>query len=129
MATLPELSPDFAELHCISNYSFLHGASHPEELVKRASELGYGAIAITDECTFAGLVKAHMAAREFGIKLIVGAEFHLDEGICLILLAPDRSAYGQLSALITKLRRRSPKGGYHAKLADFSWGIDECLAL
>ena len=130
----PGSSPDvssgeFAELHCISNYSFLRGASHPEELVKRAAELGYRALAITDECSFAGLVKAHMAAREFGIKLIVGAEFHLAEGICLILLAPDRSAYGQLAALITKLRRRSPKGEYRATLDDFNWGIDECLAL
>ena len=119
----------FAELHCLSNYSFLRGASHPEELAKRAAELNYGAIALTDECSFAGLVKAHMAAKEFGIKLIVGAEFALEDGHKLILLAPHRSAYGQLSALITKLRRRSPKGEYRATLDDFNWGIDECLAL
>ena len=68
-------------------------------------------------------------ARELGIQLIVGAEFRLEEGIHLILLAPDRSAYGQLSALITKLRRRSPKGTYAACLDDFRWGVDECLAL
>jgi error-prone DNA polymerase len=121
--------PAFAELHCVSNFSFLRGASHPEELVQRAAELGYAAIAITDECSFSGLVKAHMAAQEFGIKLIVGAEFALEEGFKLVLLAPDRSAYGQLSALITKLRRRSPKGEYQASLDDFNWGIDECLAL
>ena len=119
----------FAELHCISNYSFLRGASHPEEMVKRAAELGYQAIAITDECSYAGLAKAHMAAQECAIKLIVGAEFHLKEGIHLILLAPCRSAYGQLSALITKLRRRSPKGEYTITLSDLNWGIDECLAL
>jgi error-prone DNA polymerase len=68
----------YAELHCISNYSFLRGASHPEELVKQAAHLGYSAIAITDECTMAGIVKAHVAAKECDIKLIVGSEFRLD---------------------------------------------------
>ncbi|MGB0693590.1 MAG: PHP domain-containing protein, partial [Pseudomonadales bacterium] len=65
----------YTELHCISNYSFLRGASHPEELVHQAASLGYHAIAITDECTMAGVVKAHVAAREHGIKLIIGSEF------------------------------------------------------
>ena len=119
----------FAELHCVSNYSFLKGASHPEELVQQAAALDYRAIAITDECSFSGLVKAHIAAKEHGIKLIVGAEFQLEEGYRLVLLAPHRSAYGQLSAFITKLRRRSPKGEYQVALEDFTWGIDECLAL
>ncbi len=126
------ISPDlqsFAELHVISNYSFLRGGSHPEELVARAAALGYRAIAITDECSFAGLAKAHMAAREHGIRLIVGSEFQLEEGIKLILLAPDRAAYGQLSALITKLRRRSPKGEYQATLEDFRFGLADCLVL
>jgi error-prone DNA polymerase len=99
----------FAELHCLSNYSFLHGASHPEELVQQAVELGYEAIAITDECSFAGLVKAHMTA--------------------LVMLAPTRSAYGQLAGLISKLRRRSPKGTYTMSYDDLRWGVDECLAL
>ncbi|MCZ6658070.1 MAG: error-prone DNA polymerase [Gammaproteobacteria bacterium] len=133
MATLPERSRgmQFAELHCLSNYSFLRSASHPEELIKRAAKLGYEAIAITDECSFAGLVKAHMAAKEHGIKLIVGAEFLIDDtdGARLVLLAPTRCAYGQLAAFITKLRRRSPKGEYLAKLDDFRWAIDECLTL
>ncbi|MEM8767378.1 MAG: error-prone DNA polymerase [Pseudomonadota bacterium] len=119
----------YAELHTVSNYSFLRGASHPEEFVERAAQLGYSAIAITDECSFAGLVKAHMAAKDHDIHLIIGAEFHLEEGIELILLAPTRSAYGQLAGLITKLRRRSPKGEYHMSLEDLNWGIDECLAL
>ncbi|MFU8817336.1 MAG: error-prone DNA polymerase [Pseudomonadales bacterium] len=119
----------FAELHCLSNYSFLRGASHPEELVIRAAELGYQAIALTDECSFSGVVKAHMAARELDIRLIVGAEFRLAEGFRLVLLAPDRSAYGQLSALITRLRRRSPKGSYEAHLSDFRWAIEGCFAL
>jgi error-prone DNA polymerase len=119
----------FAELHCLSNYSFLHGASHPEELVQQAVELDYEAIAITDECSFAGLVKAHMTARTFGIKLIVGAHFQLSEGIRLVMLAPTRSAYGQLAGLISKLRRRSPKGTYTMSYDDLRWGVDECLAL
>ena len=119
----------FAELHCISNYSFLRGASHPEELVKRAAALGYEAIALTDECSFCGVVRAHTTAKACGIKLIIGAEFHLEEGIHLVLLAPDRTAYGQLSALITRLRRRSPKGEYRVQLEDFRWGVDECLTL
>ncbi len=141
MATLPEPPPEpppepeeeprFAELHVLSNYSFLRSASHPEELIERAAELGYEAIAITDECSFSGVVKAHMAAKEHGIKLIVGAEFRIDDtdDARLVLLAPTRSAYGQLAALITKLRRRSPKGEYLAKLDDFRWAIDECLVL
>ena len=120
----------FAELHCLSNYSFLRSASHPEELVARAAQLGYTAIAITDECSFAGLVKAHMAAKEHGIKLIAGAEFRLDDASGkLVLLAPDRCAYGQLAALITKLRRRSPKGEYRAELEDLRYGLKGCLAL
>ncbi|MFW6094051.1 MAG: error-prone DNA polymerase [Pseudomonadota bacterium] len=120
---------NFAELHCLSNFSFLRGASHPEELVRRASELGYRAIAITDECSFAGLVKAHTAADELGMHLIAGAEFRLEEGCRLVLLCPDRTAYGQLSALITRLRRRSPKGTYTARLEDFRWAVEACLAL
>ena len=131
MAISADAPVRFAELHCISNYSFLRGASHPEELVARAAELGYSAIAITDECSFAGLAKAHMAAKECDIKLIVGAEFLIEDadGSRLVLLAPDRAAYGQLSALITKLRRRSAKGEYRAVLEDFRFGLSGCLAL
>ena len=126
----------FAELHCLSNYSFLRGASHPEELVIRAHELGYQALALTDECTYSGLVKAHVAAEKLKIKLIVGAEFSfkaesqsVDTDEKLILLAPTRSAYGQLSAFISTLRRRSNKGRYDAWLNDFSFGLKDCIAL
>ena len=129
-------SVQFAELHALSNYSFLQGASHPEELVKQAHALGYEAIALTDECTYAGLVKAHMAAKDCGIKLIVGAEFTVDladitsPGTAkIVLLATDRATYGQLSALITKLRRKAAKGKYAAQLDDFRWGLKGCLAL
>ncbi len=126
--------PAYAELHCLSNYSFLRGASHPQELVQQAKALGYKAIALTDECTYAGLVKAHMAAKDLGIKLIVGAEFDVswDNNSIhskVVLLAPDRAAYGQLSAFISKLRRRANKGEYMATLDDFHWGVKGCLAL
>ena len=135
MATSPKKpQPAFAELHAVSNFSFLRGASHPEELVKRAHDLGYAAIAITDECSVAGTVRAHMAAKAcreegHGIDLIVGAEFRLDEDIHLVLLAPSRLAYGQLGALITKARRRSPKGEYALSIKDLEGSVDECFAL
>ena len=127
----------FAELHAISNFSFLRGASHPEELVRAAAALGYRAIAITDECSVAGAVKAHFAALEHGIQLIVGAEFHLAaktapedaEQVHIVLLAPTRRAYGQLSALITRGRRRSPKGEYALALQDLRGSVPDCLGL
>jgi DNA polymerase III alpha subunit len=68
------MSPSYAELHCLTNFSFLRGASHPEELVERAARLGYAALAITDECSLAGVVRAHVAAKAHGLKLIVGCE-------------------------------------------------------
>jgi error-prone DNA polymerase len=108
MASLPE----YAELHCLSNFSFLRGASHPEELVERAKALGYRALALTDECSFAGVVRAHLAAKEAGLKLILGTELTLDDGMKLVLLATDRRSYGALCALITDARRRSRKGRY-----------------
>jgi len=119
----------FAELHCLSNYSFLRGASHPEELVQEAISLGYRALAITDECSMSGVVKAHLAAKDTALKLIVGAEFHCLDGFTLVLLAPTRTAYGQLCALITRLRRRSKKGTYNLRLKDLDRNIDECIAL
>ncbi|MGC2048738.1 MAG: PHP domain-containing protein, partial [Gallionella sp.] len=70
----------YAELHCLSNFTFLCGASHPEELVTCAHELGYAALAITDECSLAGIVRAHMAAKACGLKLIVGSEIRFAEG-------------------------------------------------
>lgn len=95
----------------------------------QAAELGYTAIAITDECSLAGIVKAHVAARECGIQLIVGSEFVLEEGLRLVLLAPDRDAYAQLSTLITVARRRSAKGEYSLALKDLKRGAGEQLAI
>ncbi|MBD3647083.1 MAG: PHP domain-containing protein, partial [Pseudomonadales bacterium] len=123
------MSPGYAELHCITNYSFLRGASHPEELVARAAQLGYKALAVTDECSMAGAVKAHVAARAFDLKLIVGSEFFLDEDIHLVLLAPDRVAYGQICNLISVARRRADKGEYRLSLRDLEFGLNRCLAL
>ena len=90
--------PAYAELHCLSNFSFLRGASHPEELVQRALELGYAALAITDECSLAGVVRAHVAAKAAGLPLLVGSEVLLQDGVAdsamapakLVLLATDR---------------------------------------
>jgi error-prone DNA polymerase len=114
MGSLPEQPglPSYAELHCLSNFSFLRGASHAEELVERAVELGYSALAVTDECSLAGIVRAHVAAKKGGIKLLVGSEIRFEDGLKLVLLAPDRKAYGALASLITTGRRRAKKGAY-----------------
>jgi len=109
--------PEYAELHCLSNFSFLRGASHPEELVERAAALGYRALAITDECSLAGAVRAHQAAKECGLKLILGTEI-VFEKTRLVLLATDRKAYGAISSLITLGRRRSRKGNYSLSRGD-----------
>jgi error-prone DNA polymerase len=110
--------PDYAELHCLSNFSFLRGASHPEELVERAAALGYKALALTDECSLAGAVRAHLAAKECGLKLVLGTEILLENDFKIVLLASDRKSYGAISSLITTGRRRSRKGGYSLQRAD-----------
>ena len=122
-------APAYAELHCCSNFSFLRGASHPAELVQRAAELGYEALALTDECSVAGIVRAWEAARECGLKLIVGSEFRLEDGLRLVLLAADRAGYGQLCRLITRGRRAAVKGDYRLSREDLADGLPGCLAL
>jgi error-prone DNA polymerase len=121
--------PAYAELHCLSNFSFLRGASHPEELVARAHQLGYSALAITDECSFAGVVRAHGAAKECGLPLILGSEIRLADGPQLVLLATEREGYGNLSELITRGRRRGVKGRYVLEAKDLDQGLPSCLAL
>ncbi len=120
---------DYAELHCLSNFTFLRGASHAEELVVRAAELGYAALAVTDECSLAGVVRAHRAAKERGLHLIIGSEVRLEDGLKLVLLATDREGYGNLSALITRGRRRSEKGAYRLDREDLADGVPGCIAL
>ncbi len=112
--------PSYAELHCLTNFSFLRGASHPEELVERAAGLQYAALAITDCGSLAGVVRAHRAAKEHGLHLIIGAEITPVDAPPLVLLAPDRPAYGKLARLITRGRLRSPKGECAIHLADLA---------
>ena len=119
----------YAELHCISNFSFLRGASHPEELVARAKSLGYSALAITDECSLAGAVRAHVAAKQHELKLIIGSELRLSNGPDLVLLAADREGYGNLCELMTRARRAAKKGAYQLARADLASGLAGCLAL
>ncbi|MDP6949292.1 MAG: PHP domain-containing protein, partial [Arenicellales bacterium] len=104
--------PGYAELHCLSNFTFLRGASRPEELVRQALAHGYRALALTDECSVAGVVRAHVAARAQGLHLIIGSEFHLTDSSALVLLAASRTGYRHLSRLITHARRKAAKGCY-----------------
>ncbi|MFN9388582.1 MAG: PHP domain-containing protein, partial [Betaproteobacteria bacterium] len=132
-------TPAFAELHCLTNFSFLRGASHAHELVARAAGLGYRALAVTDECSLAGVVRAHEAAKEHGLHLVIGAELQLCEGTeaaheaprgpKLVLLACHREGYGRLCGLISLGRRRAPKGGYRLGMDDLGDGLPGCLAL
>ena len=119
----------YAELHCLSNFTFLRGASHPEELVERAHALGYRALAITDECSLSGVVRAHQKARELGLPLIIGSEIRLNDGPRLVLLATNRTGYGQLCRLITRGRRHAGKGAYQLRWADLEGTLGDCLAL
>ena len=143
--------PAYAELHCLSSFSFQRGASLPEELVARASALGYTALAITDECSVAGVVRAHTQAKELGLKLLLGAEFRVrhaaspdirkntsrilpprpnpaaevpDPELTLVVLAHDVSGWGNLCEFITAARSKAPKGAY-----DVSWDGSDFAAL
>ncbi len=123
-------SPAYAELHCISNFTFLRGASHPEELVVQAKSLDYQAIAITDECSLSGIVRAHIKAKEEGIQLIIGSEFHLEDGLSIVLLATDRESYGRLCHLITLSRRQAKKGKYFLNRSLLAENLPfDCIAL
>ena len=103
--------PDYAELHCVSNFSFQRGASHPHELVERAAALGYRALALTDECSVAGVVRAHVRAKALGLHLIVGSEFAYP-GFRLVALARNAQGWGNLCQFITAARRSAAKGSY-----------------
>src|SRR5437764_5676931 len=106
---VPPHKPDaialYAELHCCTNFSFLEGASHPDELVARAAELGHAALAITDRNSVAGVVRAHVAAKQTGLKLLIGAEITPADAAPVLLWATDRAAYGRLARLLTCGRR------------------------
>lgn len=100
----------YFELHCKSNFSFLEGASHADELFSRAAELGYAGLAVTDRNTLAGIVRAHAAAKDTSLRLIVGAELHPIDGPPLVVWPRDRAAYGRLCRLLTRGRLRREKG-------------------
>jgi len=152
MACSAEKLSAYAELHCLSNFTFLRGASHPEELVAQAVAQGYTALALTDECSLAGVVRAHLAAKEAGLKFIIGSEITVPQGdlttitragpslrgavdgLKLIFLASNRHGYGNLSALITLARRRAEKGAYALQRGDLesfapSGAVPDCLVL
>ncbi|WAN07994.1 error-prone DNA polymerase [Stutzerimonas balearica] len=120
---------DYAELHCLSNFSFQRGASSAHELFERAARLGYRALAITDECTLAGIVRAWQASKAAGVPLIVGSEVRIEQGPKLVLLAENLAGYQALCRLITRARRRSEKGSYRLLSSDFSEPLDGLLAL
>jgi len=157
--SLPEHEPDlaadilpaYAELHCASNFSFLKGASHPEELIERAAKLGYSALAMTDECSLAGVVRAHVALRQWrsqnpdgaAFKLIIGSEIKLVTALgapwaTVLILACNRQGYGDLSELITLARMRAEKGSYRLEADDLTAppvayehlaGLPDCLLI
>jgi error-prone DNA polymerase len=128
-AALPRATaPRYAELRCKTNFSFLEGASHPDELVVRAAELGYHALAITDRNSLAGVVRAHAAAKQVGLKLLIGAEIIPCDAPPVVLLATDRTSYGRLARLITRGRRNAEKGERQLTFADLAEHSDGLLA-
>ncbi|WP_325917948.1 error-prone DNA polymerase [Pseudomonas frederiksbergensis] len=128
-ARLVRMNVEYAELHCLSNFSFQRGASSALELCRRARQQGYRALAITDECTLAGIVRAWQAARELELQLIVGSEIQVEDGPKLVLLVENLEGYQALCRLITRARRRSEKGRYRIVREDFDEPLPGLLAL
>lgn len=123
------MTVEYAELHCLSNFSFQRGASSALELCRRAKQQGYRALAITDECTLAGIVRAWQAAKELDLQLIVGSEIQVENGPKLVLLVENLEGYQALCRLITRARRRSEKGRYRIVREDFDEPLPGLLAL
>jgi len=123
--------PLYAELRALSNFSFLKGASWPEELVERAKALGYRALAIVDECSMAGAVRAHVAGKEHDLHVLHGAQFAVvDSPFTLVVLACNLNGYGNLCEFITRLRRTAPKGTYRLTLeAVDAQSLEDCVVL
>lgn len=119
----------YAELYAISNFSFLRGASFPEELIERAAKLGYRALALTDECSVAGVVRAHEAAKKHQFPLIVGASFRCASGLHFLALCRSRVGYGQLCRLITQARRAAPKGTYLLEESMLPGALHDCCVI
>src|SRR3954454_16361140 len=106
----PEPGPAYAELDAVTNFSFLRGASHPDELVFRAAELGYRAIAVTDRNSLAGVVRAHEAAKKTGLKLLIGSRLTFADAPDTLVWCANRPAYARLCRLLTTGKRRADKG-------------------
>lgn len=127
-----DVLPDYAELRCLSNFSFLRGASHPEELVERAVALDYRALALVDECSLAGVVRAHVAAKKHRFKLLIGSQFQVrcDAPFTLVVLACNLNGYGNLCEFITRLRRSAPKGTYRLMVGDIdAQALADCVVI
>ncbi|MHC8366738.1 error-prone DNA polymerase [Pseudomonas sp. ZT5P21] len=129
VAGLVRMSIDYAELHCLSNFSFQRGASSALELFQRAKKQGYQALAITDECTLSGIVRAWQAGKSVELPLIIGSEMRIENGPKLVLLVENLEGYQNLCRLITRARRRTQKGQYQVLREDFSEPLPGLLAL
>ena len=127
---LPRITPSvrYVELHCKTNFSFLEGASHPDELVNQTAKLGYAGLAVTDRNSVAGVVRAHVAAKKIGLALVIGAEITLADASPVLLWAMNRKGYGRLCRLLTRGRRQAPKGECHLTFADVAEHADGLLA-
>ncbi|MUT69451.1 error-prone DNA polymerase [Stutzerimonas frequens] len=124
------MNAEYAELHCLSNFSFQRGASSARELFERAKRQGYDALAITDECSLAGIVRAWQASKDTGLPLIIGSEVQIEGGPKLVLLVENLTGYQALCQLITRARRRAEKGRYQALREDLSeWPLEGLLAI
>ncbi|HEY1076812.1 MAG TPA: error-prone DNA polymerase [Fontimonas sp.] len=123
------MTPAYAELHCLSDFSFLRGAATARQLFERAKVCGYSALAIADECSLAGIVRAFEASRDTGIPLIVGSEFTLVDGTKFVLLVEDQAGYETLCALITRGRHAATKGEYCLRREDFERPLPGLLAV
>ncbi|WP_454913518.1 error-prone DNA polymerase [Stutzerimonas chloritidismutans] len=124
------MNAEYAELHCLSNFSFQRGASSASELFERAKRQGYDALAITDECSLAGIVRAWQASKDTGLPLIIGSEVQFEGGPKLILLVENLTGYQALCQLITRARRRAEKGRYQALREDLGeWPLEGLLAI
>lgn len=121
------MNAEYAELHCLSNFSFQRGASSARELFERAKRQGYDALAITDECSLAGIVRAWQASKDTGLPLIIGSEVQIEGGPKLVLLVENLTGYQALCQLITRARRRAEKGRYQALREDLSErSLEDC---
>ncbi|MBI3513724.1 MAG: PHP domain-containing protein, partial [Proteobacteria bacterium] len=119
---------DYVELQVTTNFSFLRGGSHPHELVLTAQQLGHRAIGIADRNTLAGVVRAHSAGQQAGLRVLVGTRLDFADHPSLLCYPSDRAAYGRLCRLLTVGRLRAPKGACDLRLADLAaWGQGQCL--